>query len=166
MITPDYARHLARYNRWANGLLYDAAATLGEAAYREDRGAFFGSVHNTLNHLVVADRIWLARFEGAPNPDVALTDVPYDDFSALRAARAAEDARILDVIDGFDAAALARPLAFRSLAGVQMTMPLALAIGHFFNHQTHHRGQCHCMLTQAGHRPPQWDLLYFPDQEA
>ncbi len=162
MITPDYARHLARYNRWANGLLYDAAAALCDADYRQDRSAFFGSLHNTLNHLVVTDRIWMARFEGAPNPDVALTDVPYSKFAALRQARDAEDARIIALVDALDAAALDGPLSYRTMAGEPKSMPLAIALGHFFNHQTHHRGQCHCMLTQAGHRPPQWDLLYFP----
>src|SRR5437588_8118020 len=105
---------LAAYNEWVNRRLYDAAATLPERDYRADRGAFFGSLHGTLNHLLLGDRIWLHRFTGEGEEPTELGAVLYDDFALLRAAREAEDARILRYVDGLTDADLAGTIRYRS----------------------------------------------------
>src|SRR3954452_14701948 len=98
---------LAAYNAWANRRLYDAAAALPDAAYRADRGAFFKSVHGTLNHLLVTDRIWMQRFTGTGTAPDRLDAILFETFGELRAAREAEDRRIVDYVDGLDDARLA-----------------------------------------------------------
>ena len=92
----------AGYNAWCNERLYDAAAKLSDADYRADRGAFFKSLHGTLNHLLVGDRIWMQRFTGQGEVPKSLDAILYDDFAALRAARRAEDARISRYIEGLE----------------------------------------------------------------
>jgi len=154
-------KRLAGYNRWANERLYDCAAGLDPAALALDRGAFFGSILNTLNHILVGDRTWMHRFTGAGPLPTRLDDVPYPDFADLRAAREAEDARIIAYIDGMSETALDATLSYRNVAGEPQEFPLQPLIAHFFNHQTHHRGQVHAMLSQAGLKPPQIDFLYF-----
>lgn len=136
----------AGYNEWANRRLYAVAARLDAAQYRAERGAFFGSVHRTLNHLLVTDRIWMSRFTGAPVA-LALDAVLHEDFEALQAARREEDARIVAFVAGLDAAALDAPVVYANSAGRRFTQPLASALDHLFNHQTHHRGQVHALLT-------------------
>ena len=160
-MTPGYFETFARYNRWANTRLYDACAALPDDAYRQDRKAFFGSIHNTLNHLLVGDRVWLGRFTGTDSGIKALNEVLFGDFTALRRAREKEDARIQAYVEGCDEAKLAAILSFKSMDGTQSSMPLAQVLGHFFNHQTHHRGQVHAMLTQAGAGAPSLDLIAF-----
>lgn len=154
-------KRLAGYNRWANERLYDCAAGLDPAALALDRGAFFGSILNTLNHILVGDRIWMHRFSGGGPLPARLDDVPYPDFGALRQARAAEDDRIIAYIDGLSETALAATLSYRNVAGEPQESPLQPLLAHFFNHQTHHRGQVHAMLSQAGQKPPQIVFLYF-----
>jgi len=138
----------AGYNAWANERIYDAASRLGDAAYRADRGAFFKSMHGTLNHMVVADRIWMRRFTGAGDAPTQLDTILYDDFAALRAARRAEDERITAYIDGLTKADFARPLRYLTITNpATIEQELSPALDHFFNHQTHHRGQAHGLLT-------------------
>jgi uncharacterized damage-inducible protein DinB len=152
----------ARYNEWANRLLYDAAAALPDADYRADRGAFFKSLHGTLNHLLVADRIWMQRFTGegpVPNP---LNTILHEEFAALRAAREAEDRRIIAYVDGLDEAQLAGTISYRRVSTPEVfVQALTPALSHFFNHQTHHRGQAHGILTGLTGKAPELDLLYF-----
>jgi uncharacterized damage-inducible protein DinB len=160
----DYFAMFAGYNRWANGRLYAAARALPDAEYRKPRGAFFGSVHGTLNHLVVGDRIWLRRFTGEGPVQTKLDEILFDDLDALKAARAVEDERIVRYIDGLSEAALASTITFRTIAKPQdITQPLAPALAHFFNHQTHHRGQVHCLVTEiAGNAAmPSLDLIIY-----
>ena len=88
----EHLRRMARYNRWANQRLYAACAELSGAEYHKPRPAFFGSIHGTLNHLLVGDRIWLARIEGKPYSGLRLDDQPYGSLGELEEARAAEDA--------------------------------------------------------------------------
>lgn len=158
-MTSAYFQTFARYNRWANTRLYDACAQLPDAEYRRDRKAFFGSIHNTLNHLLVGDRVWMGRFTGADSGIRKLNEILFDDFAALRRAREAEDGRIQAYVDGCDANKLAAPLSFKSMDGTPSAMPLAQVLGHFFNHQTHHRGQVHAMLTQTDVPAPSLDLI-------
>ena len=152
----------AGYNAWANRRLYAAAARLGEADYRADRGAFFKSMHGTLNHLLATDRIWMKRFTGEGDAPERLDAILHDDFAGLRAAREAEDQRIVAWIDSLDEARLAGVIRYRRVSTpdefVQELMP---ALDHWFNHQTHHRGQAHTILTGLGQEAPELDLLFY-----
>ncbi|MCP4383750.1 MAG: damage-inducible protein DinB [Hyphomicrobiales bacterium] len=160
----SHYRMFAHYNQWANRRLYEAAGGLADADYRADRGAFFGSLHGTLNHLLVADRIWMARFTNDKSAPTKLDAVVHDQFEELRAARNAEDNRIMTYVDGLTDADLVAMLTYRTITSPRdISQPLAPALAHFFNHQTHHRGQAHCLMTQiAGNDAmPPLDLLYF-----
>jgi uncharacterized damage-inducible protein DinB len=152
----------ARYNAWANRRLYDAAATLSDADYRADRGAFFKSMHGTLNHLLTADRIWLQRFTGqGPSPS-RLDEIQHERLPDLRAAREAEDRRIVGYVDGLSEQQLAGTIRYRRVSTPdEFEQALAPALAHFFNHQTHHRGQAHAILTNLGKPAPELDLLFF-----
>ncbi|MCY4002284.1 MAG: DinB family protein [Rhodospirillales bacterium] len=152
---------LAAYNRWANARLYDACAGLSDAARKLDRRGFFGSIHNTLNHILVGDRAWLDRVEDIDSGAIALDAVLFDDFAALRDARTVEDERVDRVLARMDEARMAGDLVYRNVAGTRYRTPMRLVFTHLFNHQTHHRGQVHDMLSQAGARPPELDLIYY-----
>lgn len=155
----------AAYNRWANRRLYDRAALLADADYRADRGAFFGSVHATLNHLLVTDRIWMRRFSGEGETYPRLDLILHEDFSGLREAREAEDERIVSWFGSLDDRALQGTFTYRPVSRPEqeITQPLGPALAHFFNHQTHHRGQVHAVMTGIGGRSaaPELDLVYF-----
>jgi len=163
----DRYRMFASYNTWANERLFDAASKLSDVDYRADRGAFFQSVHGMLNHLLVADRIWMLRFTGTGDAPDRLDAILYEGLGELRQARRTEDVRISRFVDGLDDTALAGPLSFISYRTVikptTYAQPLTSALDHFFNHQTHHRGQIHCLLTGIGGRnaAPSVDLLQF-----
>jgi uncharacterized damage-inducible protein DinB len=152
----------AAYNEWANRRLYDAAAKLSDEEYRADRGAFFKSVHGTLNHLLVADRIWLGRFTGSSGRPLRLDAILYERFEDLRAAREVEDARIVAFIDAKNDADFASTFRYRAItAPAEFEQDLASALAHFFNHQTHHRGQVHCLLTGLVKEAPPLDFLIY-----
>ena len=153
---------LARYNAWANHRIYAAAAALPDDRYRADRGAFFKSVHGTLNHLLVTDRIWLSRFSGERASADPLDAILYDDLASLHAARQAEDTRIISFIDALDDKALAGTFRYtRASTPERFEQDLEPALDHMFNHQTHHRGQIHAILTGLGVAAPALDLLMF-----
>lgn len=159
-----YFSMFAGYNRWANRRLYAAARSLPDADYRAPRGAFFGSVHGTLNHLVVADRIWMRRFTGDGPMHTKLDEILFDDLDALTAAREFEDERIIRYINGLTEADLAATFTYRTIVQPRdVTQPLAPALAHFFNHQTHHRGQAHALLSAiAGNAAaPSLDLILY-----
>ena len=151
-------RLLARYNRLANERLYDACAALPDAERRADRGAFFGSIHGTLNHILVGDRIWLARFRGRTVPSTGLDAILYEDFAELRAARGAQDAEIETFAAGLTAAFLDGSIAYVNNENRNFNDPIRLLLPHFFNHQTHHRGQVTDLLARAGARTPVLDM--------
>lgn len=153
----------ARYNLWANMRLCEAAAALDDADYRADRGAFFKSLHGTLNHLLVADRIWMRRFTGSGETADPLDAILFETLAALRTARQAEDARIVDWITGLDEAAISGKIRYRTVSPPrrEFEQDLAPALAHFFNHQTHHRGHAHGILTGLCGRAPELDLLSF-----
>jgi uncharacterized damage-inducible protein DinB len=158
----SHFRMMAHYNTWANTRLYDAAAVVDAEAYLAPRGAFFGSLHGTLNHILVGDRIWLQRFTGEGEVPTSLDAILHDDFAALRAARDEEDARIVAYVEGLDEAAFDSLFSYRTITKpVDVTQPLGPALAHFFNHQTHHRGQAHCLLTQITGDAPSLDLIAF-----
>ena len=151
-----------RYNAWANTRLYDAAATLGEEQYRADRGAFFKSVHGTLNHLLATDRIWMQRFTGTGTAPDRLDAILFETLEELRAAREAEDRRIVDFVDALDDARIAGSIRYRRVSTPEVfKQPLAPALAHWFNHQTHHRGQVHGLFTRLVGQAPELDLLFY-----
>ena len=148
----------ARYNRLANGRLYEACARLSEEERRRDLGAFFGSVHGTLNHLVLGDRIWMTRFEGGSHPSTNLGATLFEAFADLRAARSEMDARIEAFFAALPADFLGRSLRYINNDGIDTTDPASVIVPHFFNHQTHHRAQVHTLLSQLGQDTPVLDL--------
>jgi uncharacterized damage-inducible protein DinB len=155
------------YNAWANGRLYDAAARLTSEQYRADRGAFFKSVHGTLNHLLVTDRIWMARFAGEGEAPNRLDAILFESFDDLRTAREAEDRRIVGFVDGLDNGRIAGTIKYRRVSSPeQFEQQLAPALAHWFNHQTHHRGHVHALLTGLVGQAPELDLLFFQRQAA
>jgi uncharacterized damage-inducible protein DinB len=164
MMMSAHFRMLARYNDWANRRLYARAAELADTDYRAERGAFFGSVHGTLNHLLVTDRIWMNRLTGEGPTYPRLDLLLFEDLASLRSAREAEDERITAWVDTLDDAKLAETFSYTTITSpALMTQTLGPALGHFFNHQTHHRGQAHTLLTALGGRDaaPSLDLILF-----
>lgn len=157
----DYFQTLARYNKWANERLYDACGKLSDADYYAERPAFFRSIHRTLNHILVGDRIWLERLTGQPYSGLKLDQVLYEQRTELANARAREDARILALADQWRGSALEQDLSYRTTKGDPSTTPVILVLGHLFNHQTHHRGQITDLLMQTSIEPPVLDLIYF-----
>lgn len=154
----EWFRQLARYNRVANERLYGACSNLDDAEYRKTRAVSFGSIHALLNHLLLADRIWMSRFEGGGAVTPALNTVLFEQFSDLKSARTEEDARIEDFFDQLSDAFLAREFRYVNNKGLPYEERAPVAVGHFFNHQTHHRGQLHAMLAQMPVSAPSFDL--------
>lgn len=153
---------LAKYNRWANELLYTNCSKLSDEEYFKDRKAFFKSIHGTLNHLLVGDRIWMGRFTNMrPAGITALDQILYPDFKSLHEARKIQDEKIIEFIDNLDPQKITENIHYKNLAGKDHSFQLIWLLSHFFNHQTHHRGQTHNMLSQADASPPQLDLYYF-----
>lgn len=158
----QHVRLMAQYNQWMNAKVYQAALGLPEAEQVADRKAFFGSLLGTLNHLMVGDTLWLQRFASHPADYAALApvrDLPapagleqilFADFQALYAHRQWLDQLILDWTAVIDESDLDHVLAYRNSKGVPAQKPFFSLLMHFFNHQTHHRGQVTTLLAQAG----------------
>ena len=160
MTPAAHYRMFGHYNAWANSRLYDAAARLSYEQYRADRGAFFKSVHGSLNHLLVTDRIWMQRFTGEGDAPNRLDAILFETFDELRAAREAEDRRILSFVEGLDDRRIEGTIKYRRVSSPE-EFEQALAPAHWFNNQTHHRGQVHALLTGLLGQAPELDLLYF-----
>lgn len=164
MINIDYIHNMARYNGWQNQSLFDAAETLDEADRNLDRGAFFGSIRGTLSHLLWGDQIWMHRFSGSPPPAVSSIEASPDmvgDWNELKRQRTAMDQVISTWAQGLDPVWLEDDLTwFSGAAKRQVSKPAGFLVVHFFNHQTHHRGQVHAMLTAAGAKPDETDLFF------
>jgi uncharacterized damage-inducible protein DinB len=159
-------RVMAEYNRWMNERLYDCCEKLSDEQRKLDRGAFFRSIHGTLNHLLLGDRLWLSRFLSREFKMRSLAEELYADFGQLRRERAKTDAEILEWVGTLSEERLAGTLKFRSVVGNKdCSFPLWFAVQHFFNHQTHHRGQLTTLLMQAGVDPGITDLLWLPGME-
>lgn len=154
----------AGYNAWANERIYNAAAKLSAEDYRADRGAFFKSMHGTLNHILVADRIWMKRFTGQGDAPAKLDVILHEDLANLRAARDREDARIEAYVGQLTEDELASTFSYVTITNPKtVTQPLSPALDHLFNHQTHHRGQAHAILTGLRGRDfaPSLDLILY-----
>jgi uncharacterized damage-inducible protein DinB len=150
----------ASYNTWANARLYEAALALGEVDYRRNVGAFFKSLHGTLNHLLVADRIWMKRLTGEGEPPSGLDTIIHEDRQQLALARAEEDERIVRFVASLEEANFSGSLKYATTSGKSFEQTTADILAHLFNHQTHHRGQAHTILSICtGKEPPSLDLL-------
>ncbi len=160
---PAYAVTMARYNAWMNERIYAASATLADEVRKRDVRAFFKSIHGTLNHILLADRVWLGRFHGRPFSVTSLDQELYADFAELTAERKRTDAEIKAWAASLRPEDFTRELSYIGIARpVPRAMPYALAITHLFNHQTHHRGQVTTLLSQQGVDPGATDLLVLP----
>jgi uncharacterized damage-inducible protein DinB len=153
-----YFQMLAGYNRVANQRLMERCAGLDNPEYRKTRPGSFGSIQGLLNHILLSDQIWMARFEGGGKETPALNTILFEDFAELRAARAEQDARIESFFGGMDASFLERSFPYTNNQGRVYVEAAPVAVGHFFNHQTHHRGQIHVMISQTPEAPPSLDL--------
>jgi uncharacterized damage-inducible protein DinB len=163
VITPQYCQLLARYNRWMNERMYALAGELSDDERKRDRGAFFGSIHRTLNHILWADRTWLGRFTGDACMVAAYGADMYSDFASLAREREATDTAILAWAGRVDDAWLASTLEYRAASdGRRRQMPAWIAATHLYSHATHHRGQVTTLLKQAGKDPGITDLPYLP----
>lgn len=166
----DHFRLMAPYNAWMNAKVYDAAEQLAPEELTRDRGAFFGSILGTLNHLAAADLIWLGRLAAHPPlvGRIDLTNLPQpksirfivsEELPKLRPVRERIDRIIVDFIESLDEADIAGAFSYRRTDGTQHRKPLSAVLSHIFNHQTHHRGQVTTLFTQAGIDVGVTDLL-------
>jgi uncharacterized damage-inducible protein DinB len=163
MIDREYCRMMARYNRWMNERLYALCAKLPDEERKHDRGAFFGSIHGTLNHLLWGDLMWMGRFTGPPCTHPAFGSDMFADFDELARERDFTDRAMLDWTTSLAAEWLASALSYTSRAdGRKRTLPAEVAVIHMFNHGTHHRGQLTTLMKQAGIDPGVTDLPWLP----
>jgi uncharacterized damage-inducible protein DinB len=152
---------MAEYNTWANTRLYRMAAQLTDEQYRRDVGAYFGSMHRTLNHLLVADRIWLWRMTKIGDAPTRLDAILFEDLAGLSNARREEDQRLLEHLQNLTDTQLEGAIEYRTTKGSAEKQSLREVLAHLFNHQTHHRGQAHTILTALGvQEPDSLDLLW------
>jgi uncharacterized damage-inducible protein DinB len=146
---------MAKYNEWANRRLYIMASALSAELYRRDVGAYFKSIHGTLNHLLTADRIWMSRLTNAGDHPDRLDAVVFEELASLTSARQREDERIIRYVAGLTDSSLVESWDYKTLNGTPQQNTRAAILGHLFNHQTHHRGQAHAILTVLGVAEPQ-----------
>ena len=162
LVTPGYVRTMAAYNSEMNRRIYEAAARLTDEERKREQGAFWGSIHGTLSHLLWADRMWMSRFDGWPPPEVPSKDSAkmIEDFATLKAEREAADAKIEAFAARVDEGWLAADQVwFSGAAQRELRMKRHFLTMHFFNHQTHHRGQAHALITAANERTGDTDLF-------
>jgi uncharacterized damage-inducible protein DinB len=158
---------MANYNGWANARLFRAAETLDEGLYRKEVGAYFRSLHGTLNHLLVSDRIWMRRLTGTGDHPEKLNAILFDDLRSLRAARTEEDSRIIAFVQFLDESAFEEAWDYRTLNGTPQRQRRREILAHLFNHETHHHGQAHAILTVLGIAEPEpLDLLIMQRERA
>ena len=154
------------YNQWMNQHLYQVCAQLSDHLRKKDMRAFFGSIHGTLNHLLLVDLLWLGRLEHQPVTFDALDQELYSDFAALEAARAGTDQRLDDWIHGLTSTDLMQPVVFTSVVtGQTHNFYLTDVLLHIFHHQTHHRGQLTTLLSQFEQDIGVTDLIWQPGIE-
>ena len=163
MVTVEFCLTMAQYNQWMNQSLYQVCSTIPDDERKRDRGAFFKSIHSTLNHIMYGDLAFLSRFTGDP-PQVPELGVDlYDDFAELHSARQALDGRILQWTSALTDGWLRLSLTYTSkVDGKVRTVPHWVLISHMFNHQTHHRGQATTLLSQMGLDVGTTDLPFMP----
>jgi len=153
---------LARWTVWANDRIYDACAQLSPDDYFLERPCAFGSIHNTLNHLLATDRIWLGRISGEGHNIPSLDHIVCQDFESLRAERIAEDEKLVRIISRVPLSDFGEDLGYISMNGRPQRLPRQLILSHLFLHHAHHRGQIHALFSQTPVVPPALDITYFP----
>lgn len=145
---------MARYNAWANARLYRMAGQLSAEQYHRDVNVYFKSLHGTLNHLLVADRIWLWRLTGSGVAPTQLDAILFEDLASLAEARRAEDERLVSFVESVTDAQLEAAIEYQTTSKAPQQQKLREVLAHVFNHQTHHRGQAHAILTAVGLKEP------------
>jgi uncharacterized damage-inducible protein DinB len=162
MSNVDYITTMANYNQWMNTKIYSAASQLSTAELTQDRGAFFGSILGTLNHLIVADTLWLKRYANHPanftalepifalEKPTALNQLMFEELAPMQTRRELLDQTIIKMVAAITAVDLTHVLHYSNAKGIAAQKPFAQLLIHFFNHQTHHRGQISTLLFQAG----------------
>lgn len=158
--------NLARYNTWAHGELWRSLEPLPDDDYRRDVSLFFGSIHRTLNHILLAESLWLGRLKGEPFEISSLGQELEMDRAALRARMADKAQEIAAYVESLSEADLVGEFAYTSTSGAVFTRPRGPVLQHVFNHSTHHRGQISAALTQLGAPACEMDLLYYYDPDA
>jgi len=162
----DVFKTMAEYNRWMNERLYAVCAEIPDEERKRDAHAFFKSIHGTLNHLLVGDKLWLGRFLDDPFPVESLDQELYADFDAMRAERVRTDGVVIEFTNSLDEAAVERKFRFTTMVDpAERTYIFRHVLQHFFNHQTHHRGQLTTLISQAGYAPGVTDLMWLPGVE-
>jgi uncharacterized damage-inducible protein DinB len=149
---------LAQYNRTANQRLFSKCGQLDDSEYRKQRAGSFGSIHGLLNHILLGDRRWMGLLQNGERATPPLNQILYDGFPDLLSARVREDERIESFFAGLDATFWTRSFAYTNNQGKDYVETAHVACSHLFNHQTHHRGQVHVMLSQTQLTPPSLDL--------
>jgi uncharacterized damage-inducible protein DinB len=161
-LSKDHFQQLAGYNQWANARLYAAAFALPDEEFKKPVGVFFKSLHGTLNHLLLTDRLWLKRLTGIGGHPHRLDAILYEQRVDLAKARLAEDARLIEVIGAYSDEDLKGSVQYHTTSGAQQEQRLSDILLHLFNHQAHHRGQGHaCCSILTGQEPPALDLLLY-----
>lgn len=152
---------MAHYNKWANTRVSEAITAIPEDEYMKRRESFFGSIHGTLNHLLLVDRLWLGRLIDKPYPAESLDQIVVTDRDTYINERAAEDDIIIDYVEGLSATDFEGEVSYSSLLGFSATDQRRTIIAHIFNHATHHRGQAHDQLSQVPMDPPPLDYMIY-----
>lgn len=157
----EHFQKFAAYNKWANTVLFEAVGELGDAEFHKDLGAFFGSISGTLNHILVGDFLWMERLEETGPTPPSLDTVLFGTFQDLQSARTEADLRLINLVDNMEPSDFQKTIQYKTMAGDPSSDPVSEILAHIFNHQTHHRGQCHQMLSQLDKAPPSIDMIYF-----
>ena len=152
---------LANFNKWTNEKIITSCKKLTETEYKKDRGAFFSSIHGTLNHLLVVDRAYIFHIEGKDHGLKSLDQILYENLFQLEEARIKEDKRLVDLVNNLSGESIHKEITYKGFETGNQTYAINLVLITLFNHQTHHRGQIHNMLSQAGVKPPQIDIPDF-----
>ena len=153
---------LANFNTWANTKIFSACKELDNTEYKKDRKAFFSSIHGTLNHSLVVDMAYISRIEGKDHGLKGLDQILFESLLQLEEARIKEDKRLVDLVNNLSEESIYTEITYKGFeTGNTTTHTINMILITLFNHQTHHRGQAHNMLSQAGVKPPQIDIPDF-----
>ena len=152
---------LANFNKWTNEKIITSCKKLTETEYKKDRGAFFSSIHGTLNHLLVVDRAYIFHIEGKDHGLKSLDQILYENLFQLEEARIKEDKRLVDLVNNLSEESIHKEITYNGFETGKTTYTINIILITLFSHQTHHRGQIHNMLSQAGIKPPQIDIPDF-----
>jgi len=162
LVTPSFVQTMAAYNAEMNRRIYGAAERIPDPIRREQRGAFWGSLHGTLSHLLWGDQMWMSRFDNWPKPTIVQKQSAalIEGFDELKRARVEADEKISDWAGRVTQDWLSEDQVwFSTSVEKELQMPRSLLVTHFFNHQTHHRGQAHALITAAGEQTGDTDLF-------